>query len=84
MYIRGITKFKDHSGVGPKVSLVFEDFKFKISEDYNQNWSFLVSALFSLESSNLQPKQGRDWKTSILLVAFWNFKLKVLKYPQKL
>ena len=32
MYVRGLTKFWNHSGVWPKVSLVFEDFKFKISE----------------------------------------------------
>ena len=31
-YIRGLTKFWDHTGVCPKVLLVFEDFKFKISE----------------------------------------------------
>ena len=27
-------------------------------------------------------KQGRDWKNSILLLAFLYFKLKVLKYPR--
>ena len=27
-----------------------------------------------------QTKQGRDWKNSILLIAFSNFKLEVLKY----
>ena len=27
-----------------------------------------------------QAKQGRDWKTSIFLVAFSSFKLKILKY----
>ena len=32
VYIRGLTKFWDHSGVWPKVSLVFEDFKFQFSE----------------------------------------------------
>ena len=32
MYTRGLTKFWDHSGVWPKVSLVFEDFQFNISE----------------------------------------------------
>ena len=30
-YIRGLTKFWDHSGVWPKVSMAFEDFKFKKS-----------------------------------------------------
>ena len=30
--IRGLTKFWNHSGVWPKFSLVFEEFKFKISE----------------------------------------------------
>ena len=80
MYIRCLTKFWDHSGVWPKISLVFEDFDFKILEGYKQNWSFPVSALFSFGASRLQPKKDRDWKTSILLVAFWNFKIKVLKY----
>ena len=28
-YSRSLTKFSDHSGVWPKVSLVFEDFKYK-------------------------------------------------------
>ena len=49
------------------VSGVFEDFKFKISEGY------------------LQAKlrgQGRDRKTSILVQAFWNLKLKVFKYAK--
>ena len=32
--------------------------------------------------SNWDSQQGRGRKTSILLVAFWNFKLKVLKYPR--
>ena len=56
-----------------------EDFKFKISKGYEQNWSFLVSALFNLEVGGPQAKQGRDWKTSIWIVAFWSFKLKVFK-----
>ena len=59
MYIRGIIRFKDHSGVWPKVSLIFKDFKFKISEGYNQNGSFPVSTLLAWGPS-----------TSILLVAF--------------
>ena len=33
---------------------------------------------------NWDSQQGRDRKTPILLVAFWNLKLKVLKLPQKL
>ena len=57
------------------VSRVFEDLKFKISEGCKQNWSFPVSAL------NWDSQQGRARKTSILVLAFWNFKLKVLKYP---
>ena len=35
-------------------------------------------------TNNVKPwdsQQGSDRKTSILLVAFWNFKLKALKYP---
>ena len=44
---------------------VFENLKFKISEGYKLNWD---------------SQQGRDRKTSILVLAFWNFKLKVLKY----
>ena len=49
------------------VSGVFEDIKFKVSEGYKQNWSFPVSALLAVS-------------VSILVQAFWNFKLKVLKY----
>ena len=47
---------------------VFEDLKFKISEEYKQNWSFPVSSLFGLEVGGPQAKQGRDWKTSIFIV----------------
>ena len=67
--IRDITKFYYHSGLWPKVSLVFEDFRLQISEGYKQNWSFPV--LFGLGRIN--------GKTTILLVALWNFKLRVLK-----
>ena len=50
------------------VSGVFEDLKFKISEDYKQSkLSFPVRA-------------GRERKTSILVLTFRDFKLKVLKY----
>ena len=56
------------SGVKSTVSEVFEDLKFKISEGYKQNWSW--------------SQQGRARKTSILVLAFWNFKIKVLKYPR--
>ena len=31
---------------------------------------------------NWDSQQDRARKTSILVIAFWNFKLKVLKYPQ--
>ena len=37
IWARGIIKFQDHSGLWPKVSLVFEDFKFKIWEGKEQN-----------------------------------------------
>ena len=33
-----------------------------------------------IKAEGLEAKHGRDEKTSILLIAFWNFKLKVLKY----
>ena len=39
MYIRG---------VWPKVLLAFEDFKFNISEGYDQNWSFPDSYLLAV------------------------------------
>ena len=61
-------------------SKVCEDFKFKISEGYEQNWSFPVPALFRLDAGGPQAKQGRDWKSSFLLVAFWIFWLRVFKY----
>ena len=53
---------------------VFEDLKFQISEGYEQNWNFPVSTLLDVSV------QGRDRKTSILVLAFCDFKLKVLKY----
>ena len=36
--------FLCQGGVKSAVSWVFEDFKFKISEDYDQNWCFPESA----------------------------------------
>ena len=35
MKIKGIIKFKDHSSVWPKVSLIFKDFKFKIADGHD-------------------------------------------------
>ena len=37
-------------------------------------------SLPSWPSQFQQSQQGRDRKTLILVLAFWNFKLKVLKY----
>ena len=48
-------KFSDHSGVWPKVSLVFEDFRYKISEGKDQNWSFPVSALLAVLTKLRHP-----------------------------
>ena len=47
---------------------------------YEQNWSFPVCALLRLEAGCPQDKHVRDWKTSLLLVAFWNFRVRVFKY----
>ena len=44
------------------------------------SWRFLRSN--KLEQLNWDSQQDRSRKTSILLVAFWKFKLKVLKYPR--
>ena len=63
--------------VKSSVSGVFEDLKFTISEGYEQDWSFPVSVLIRLEAGGSQAKQGRDWKTSIFLGAFWNFSLQI-------
>ena len=76
----GSTKFWDHSGVWPKVWLVFEDFNFKIQKARTKIEVFLSLPCW-LSQLNWDRQQGTDRKTSILLVAFWNFKLKVLKYP---
>ena len=70
------------------VSGVIEDLKFKISEGYKQNWSLFVGVFlylyfhklkFWLPQLNWDSQQGRDRKTPILVLAFWNFKVKVLK-----
>ena len=58
MYISGLTKFWDDSGVWHKFSLVFKEL----------NWD---------------SQQGRDRKASILVLGFWDFKLKVPKYPRE-
>ena len=54
-----VHKILDHSGFWPKVSMVFDDFKFKISEGYKQNWSFPVSALLAV-SAKLSTGQRQE------------------------
>ena len=63
IYIRGVNKFWDHSGVWSKVSLVFEDFKFKRSI-FQTFWRLHCCTKFvfiELETSNFG-----------YLLIFWN------------
>ena len=50
--------FLYQSGVKSKVSWVFEDFKFKISEGYDQNWCFPHSAQLAV-SAKLRQLTGQ-------------------------
>ena len=63
----GVSKVWYQDMLKDTVSGVFEDLKFKISEDSDQ-----------------QDQQGRVRTTSILVQAFWNFKIKVLKYSHSI
>ena len=72
MYIRGITKFRDHSDMWLNVSLVFEDFEFKISKRYDTNWNFLVSAMLTVLAKLRQPTGQRKEKI--------NFACSLLKF----
>ena len=56
-------------------------FEVWISDGYKQNWSFPISCLCCVGCQfSWHSQEGRGRKTSILVLAFWNFKLKVLKY----
>ena len=69
---QGFHQFWDYSGVWPKVSLVFEDFKLKIQKSMTKTEVFLSRPCW-LSQLNWDSQQGRDRNTSILLVTFWKF-----------
>ena len=69
--------FLYQGGVMSTVSWVFEDLKFKNSEGSDQSWSCSESA-----QQNWDSQLGRLRTTSILVRAFWNFKLKVPWYSR--
>ena len=48
IYNLGVSQISDYSSMWHKVSLVFEDFKFEISEGQDKNFSFYVSALLAV------------------------------------
>ena len=55
------------------VSKVFEDLKFKISEDYEQNWSFSVSALSTCLVLGPQSNRAETGK-----LQFWSYPFDIL------
>ena len=65
-------QISDHSGVLPKVSLVYEDLKFKISEDYDQKWCFPDSAQLAV-SAKLRQLTGQSQENT-------NFGRSLLKF----
>ena len=66
----GVFKTSRYQGiVKATVSWVFEDLKFRISEGSDQNWD---------------SQLGRIRTISVLVRAFWNSKLKVLKHSRKM
>ena len=78
-----------HGGISKKLCGVYVydkwNFKPKISSTFHFEHvnEVYISGVFDVKYLNSQ--QGRARKTSILVLAFWNFQLKVLIYiPQKL
>ena len=81
MYVRGCQKFgiKEYwrlqfLGYLRTLSLTFQKTRTKIE--------FVLTLPCLLSHLNWDSQQGRVKTTLILVGAFWNFKLKVLKYPK--
>ena len=67
-----IHQISDHSGVLPKVLLVFEDLNLKISEVYDQKWCFPDSAQLAV-SAKLRQLTGQSQENT-------NFGRSLLKF----
>ena len=65
-------QISDHSGALPKLLLVFEDLKFKISEVFDQKWYFPDFAQ-SAVSAKLRQLTGQSQETT-------NFGRSLLKF----
>ena len=63
---------------------VLQVMKFKKCKSWNPKicLAIVLSCSKNYYIDARDSQQGRDRKTPVLLVAFWNFKLKVLKYPR--
>ena len=81
LYIRGFTKF----GIKVAWRLQFLEYLRTLSLKFPKSRTkieVLLALPCWLSQLNWESQQGRARTTSILLVAFWNFRLKVLKYPR--
>ena len=81
MYIRGFTKF----GIKVLWRLQFREYLGTLRLKFQKartKIEVVLSLPCWLSQLNWDSQQSRGRKTSILVRAFWNFKLKVLKYPR--
>ena len=80
-YIRGFTKF----GIKVLWRLQFFEYLRTLRLKFQKAWT-KIEVVLSLPSwlsqRNLDSQQGRLRTTSVLVRAFWNFKLKVLEYSR--
>ena len=81
LYIRGFTKF----GIKVAWRLQFLEYLRTLSLKFQKTLTKIEVVLALpcwLSQFSWDSQQGRARKTSILVRVFWNFKLKVLKYPR--
>ena len=78
MFIRGFTKFEITVACGLKFHWFLRTLNLKFQKARTKIDVFLSLPCW-LSQLNWDSQQGRDRKTSILVLAFWNFKFKVLK-----
>jgi hypothetical protein len=81
IYIRGFTKFSIKVAWSLQFLGYLRTLGLKFQKAQTKIEVFLALPCW-LSQLNWDSQQGRKRKISILLESFWNFKLKVLKYPK--
>ena len=79
MYSRGFTKFQITVACGLKLYWYLWTLSLKFQKTMTKIKVFLYQPCW-LSQFSWDSQQGRDRKTLNWVLAFWNFKLKVLKY----